>query len=441
MNFLTDNLAIISKRWPNIAEKLNLAYYCIEQVELIEDKQLSLVFDKIQIASSYDQVVEAKIQLDHLNNDTQLVAIYGTGLGEVQRQLLHKSNLKELEIIVFNFPLFKACLTYFNQQDWLLNKRVTLKIATDDSKVRQNFIALPAELVLAENFSARLRDKVCLTLDNDFINNKGINNAKLQKSIKDNLSFIKSDFDVSKLFSSMNNNNNKNNKFIICAAGPTLLDHFSWLQKPSTRDSFTVIAVDAAVMPLAEAGVIPDIVVSIDPVAKKLLDCLNIKDFKHVPLVYFPVVNNELLSFWQGPRYVAYSTGDLYQSINKDYPRGRLYCAGSVIHPAIDLSVKIGAKQVLFLGADFSFPEGKSHTFWQLSELANKPQLSTTNTPHWVLNGFNERVPTLLNYRGYLRDLEDYIIVKKQVEFFNGSKKGAFIKGTKQWKENSEAIL
>jgi len=52
-----------------------------------------------------------------------------------------------------------------------------------------------------------------------------------------------------------------------------------------------------------------------------------------------------------------------------------------------------------------------------------------------VLNGLNERVPTLLNYRGYLRDLEDYIALAKHVEFFNGSYKGAFIANTKIWPE------
>ncbi|MFT6836134.1 MAG: hypothetical protein ACJA0H_002180, partial [Francisellaceae bacterium] len=42
-------------------------------------------------------------------------------------------------------------------------------------------------------------------------------------------------------------------------------------------------------------------------------------------------------------------------------------------------------------------------------------------------------VPTLLSYRGYLRDLEDYIELIKGVDFYNGSSKGALIRGTKLW--------
>lgn len=51
--------------------------------------------------------------------------------------------------------------------------------------------------------------------------------------------------------------------------------------------------------------------------------------------------------------------------MNQGHSKGRLYCAGSVIHPAIDLVVKMGANKILLLGADFSFLDGKNHTYWQ----------------------------------------------------------------------------
>ena len=439
LNFLADNLAIINRRWPEIAQELQKTQNDSNQVELIQDHELSLVFDNIQVASSYDQATEANIQIESLAASVSQVTLYGTGLGVVQKQLLKAHSVQALDVIILNIPLFKACLTYFDQQDWLLDERVTLKSPTEKSKVSSPFIALPAELVLATNASASLRDRLCLALDDDFIRqNKGIENRELQQSIMSNLSFIKHDHNISELFATDNTVIKKTIKktdFIVCGAGPTLAEHFTWLQKTSTRDKFILVAVDAAVMPLAQAGIIADIVVSIDPVAKKLLNCLNIDDFNQVPLVYFPVVSGELLSTWQGPRYTAYSTGELYQEINDKHPKGRLYCAGSVIHPAVDLSVKMGAKTVLLLGADFSFPEGKSHTFWQEEESVDAIHISTKQTTHWVLNGFNERVPTLLNYRGYLRDLEDYISLIKHVKFLNGSKKGALIANTQIWTE------
>lgn len=434
MNFLTENLAIIHNRWPDIARLLALAHYEPSQVELIKDNELSLVFEQIQVASSFDQWEEANLQLSKLPSNPETVILYGTGLGKVQRALIDNKSLQQLTVYIFNLTLFKASLTYFEHQDWLLDERVNLQLPNQGSRVSQPFIALPAELVLATEASASLRDRVCLSLDHQFINrHKGEENLNLQKQIENNIDNIINDYNVSDLFLTA-----KKADYIICGAGPTLADHVDFLKKNSTRDKYTIVAVDAAVKPLFDDGIIPDIVVSIDPVAKKLLDVLPAEKYNNIPLIYFPVVSSELLDFWQGPRYIAYSIGKLYDEINKKHPKGRLYCAGSVIHPAIDLSVKMGAKEVLLLGADFSFPEGKSHTYWQEKESEDAIHLATDKTTHWVLNGFNEKVPTLLNYRGYLRDLEDYIALVKHVKFINGSKKGAFIMGTTTWSNSNE---
>jgi len=166
-----------------------------------------------------------------------------------------------------------------------------------------------------------------------------------------------------------------------------------------------------------------------------VIDCLDLSLYVNTPLVYFPVVKSSLLSLWQGPKYTAYSTGELYDVINEKYSKGRLYCGGSVIHPAIDLAVKMRAKKVVLLGTDFSFPKGKTHAYWHNDELLDDTHIAHNLTTHWVLNGYNERVPTLLNYRGYLRDLEQYIALTNQVEFFNGSLEGALIEGTNIWPE------
>lgn len=430
MHFFESNLTVIHNRWPDIAAQIEQVSFDSSQVELIQDNELSLVFDGIQIASSFDQISEANLQISQLSTNSHVVTLYGTGLGQVQQQLLAKKNLQKLTVYIFNIALFRASLTYFNQLTWLEDVRVKLRLSSLNDRATQPFIALPAELVLAENFSAALRDRACLSLDHDFISrSKGLENIELQQQINRNIDYIVNDESVSELFLS-----GQKKDYIVCGAGPTLAEHLDYLSLTSTRDKFFVIAVDAAVKPLFDEGIIPDLIVSIDPIAKKLLDFLPLKKFNRTPLIYFPLVKAELLDIWQGNRYVAYSTGTLYDDINIKHPKGRLYCAGSVIHPAIDLSVKMGANRVLLLGADFSFPEGKTHTHWQEPEAKDAVHIASDKTSHWVLNSINEKVPTLLNYRGYLRDLEDYIALTKHVKFYNGSKKGAAIAGTSIWK-------
>jgi len=426
VNFFNENLSIILNRWPELAKSIENVSYDLAQIQLVEDKQLSIVFDNIQLASSHNQQAEAEMQMQSIAIDCPTITVYGTSVGILQIELLQRSALNQLNVVILNLSVFKASLQYFDHRQWLLDSRVNLVVPTSSQMVSSPFIALPAELVLASNESSQVRDRVCLALDHNFINmDKGYENVDLQRVINNNISYIEQDKDVSELYETNNSSN-----FIICGAGPTLEYSFTWLKNTLTKGRVTLVAVDAAVKSLADIGVIPDIIVSIDPAGKRLLETLNRQQFKNIPLVYFPVVDNDFLGSWSGPRYTTYSTGKLYDAINKKYPKQRLYCAGSVIHPAIDLAVKMGAKKLLLLGADFSFPDGKTHTFWHSDNYSHLP---VEQTNHWVLNGYGERVPTLLNYRGYLRDLEQYIKITEGVEFFNGSKKGALIEGTTQW--------
>lgn len=427
MDFLNPNLGIIAKRWPDIAQKLIAVDYDIKQVALIKNNELSLVFDDIQVASSYDQKQEAIFQMASIDPNSPAITVYGTGLGNIQNQLIKQDSLKNINVVILNLALFKVSIRYFEQANWLEDQRVNLLLPQQAKNIIKPFIALPADLVLADNESAQLRDKVCLSLDSDFINkNNGADNISIINKINENLDFIINDQNVEELFLSK-----RNGYFIVCGAGPTLEDHFDWLKTLPSNNDYTLVAVDAAVLPLAQIGIIPDIIVSIDPIAKNLFQ--DLEKYKNTPLVYFPVLDADFLDTWPGPRYVAYSVGELYQKIFNTVQRGRLYSGGSVIHPAIDLSVKMGANKVLLLGADFSFPDGRTHTYWEEDQSSNAVHVALDKVSHWVLNSFNQRVPTLLNYRGYLRDLEQYIAINKQVLFYNGSKKGAFIEGTTIW--------
>ena len=96
------------------------------------------------------------------------------------------------------------------------------------------------------------------------------------------------------------------------------------------------------------------------------------------------------------------------------YLKAQLYVGGSVIHPAVDLAVKMGAAKITLFGADFAFPNNKTHAGWSDGDLG----------PNWVLlgigywTGMAQRVKTQLNFRSYLCELERYIA---------GHPRGAFL--------------
>ncbi len=416
---LPNNLAIIEQRWPTIFQKLMTANLTSLQVQV---EQNTLLINNIQLTSNFDRVAEAKIQTQRIPQDSAKAFVYGTGLGDVQALLLQRKSLKSLVVCLLNIDLFLHELNAIDQTDWLKDPRVTLTFAEQLKEVFEPFIALPAELMFADEGSAQLRDRLMLELDQTFIaKSHAHDNQEVIEQININIELIEKDNDVAELF-----NTHKGRVYVI-GAGPTLNDHLERLiDNQSADEPIFVIGVDAAVRTLVNHHIIPNIVVTIDAVNEGMFAGITEAQFKNTDLVYFPRGQKQFIHKWSGARYCAYSTGALYHTIDKQYPRGKLITFGSVIHSAIDLAVKMGFGEVILLGTDFGFPEGKVYAKGQ-----DHPYMeSFLNSQHWVLNGYGEKITTMLNYRGYLRDLERYIATKPEVVFLNGSKKGASIEGT-----------
>jgi hypothetical protein len=102
-----------------------------------------------------------------------------------------------------------------------------------------------------------------------------------------------------------------------------------------------------------------------------------------------------------------------------------LFGGGSVIHPATDLAVKMGVGSITFIGTDFAFPYGKTHSFWENGDLGTH-----LTGRHWVLNGRGEKITTNTNFAYYLISLEYLIGISSSAAFFNASLDGAAIAGT-----------
>jgi hypothetical protein len=234
----------------------------------------------------------------------------------------------------------------------------------------------------------------------------------------ENETFIAKDGDVADLF-----NGDVSDFIVIAAAGPTLFDQLGWMKKH--RDGFRLIAVDAAVRSLMAAELVPDYVLSVDssPALFELFfDGLDLLQLANTCLVYSPLVNRKILDAWPGRRLVAYANQPIYSDLDSRYPRGKLFSSGSVIHPAVDLAVKMRARNVVLVGADFSFTKGQSHVSGSRLQLEMK-----TNVNCWVLNSKGDRVPSSRNFVGYLRDLERYLAWHAEINFFNASPDGARI--------------
>lgn len=418
--FFRKNVHTISLRWPRLWDRIKRTRKP-ERVWLSQSKpQATLCIDGIHLSSGYDQISEARLQSSLVPEGSLFAWVYGFGVGQVPRILLQRHEMRRLVVMIMNPAVAIQSFRYFDHSDWLSDPRVELALGEDEEDIYYPFAAVPSCLQLVSTGASRIRDLVFLELSTPYSQRRYRDlDVDMNKRIMENLDLIKSDGDVTELFESA-----QGKRVLIAAAGPSLASHYEWFLTQGRE--FILISVDAALKPLVEAGILPDIVVTMDPSREgvyPLFSNVSLSVLSDRTLVYFPLVHKDVLNLWQGRRLTSYTTSTIYGRVRKKYPRGTLYSSGSVLHPSVDLAVKMGATTIVLFGADFSFPEGNSHV------KGSPAALDEIDKSHWVLSGNGTKVPTTANLRGYLRDLERYIGKTPGVQFVNAGREGAHIKG------------
>jgi Uncharacterized protein conserved in bacteria len=415
------NSEIIAKRWPAVFEWLAQQDMDSVNAELIEGKGSTLSVNGIQLTSRHDRVREAELQTDSVSNKHRTVYLYGTGLGDMQRVLLQRKKLKELHVRIMNGAVFALVLHLLDNTDWLSDPRVVLDIAGKYPLVQTPYVCLSSELELADGNNIKFRDRLVIEIKRVLANLHFSPKANwLVERLDSNVELMRKDKDVAELFGTM-----PGGEVFVIATGPTLMNHYEKLKAIRERvDRPLFICVDTAFKPLLDHGIRPDIVVSMD---KHIHNGILLHEQSEgIKLVYIPMVKNEVLSLWKGPRYAALEIHEAYDRIRKKVKRSALISNGSVIHPATDLAVRMGAKKITLFGADFAFPGERTHASWEKGALG----LANVKANRSVPNGRGEMVKTLFNFCIYLNHMEYYISKHPEVAFFNSCRDGALIQGT-----------
>lgn len=419
--FFERNLQIIQQRWPALAERLSMEDVSGLQADLVEGLGSTLSVNGIQLTSRHDRLAEADLQAASVALNASIVHVYGTGLGDLQNRLLERTGLEQLFVHILNGAVFALVLQVLDQSPWLSDPRVVLLHAGDLVEIQLPFFALPAELVLADDYNAKIRDRLISEVHLAFTNREfDPQSPEIVERLQSTFSLVREDRDVAELFGAF-----KGREAFVVATGPSLEQHFERLRHLSEQaERPLLICVDTAYRPLISHGIRPDIVVSIDQrISARHLPSENTDG---IALVYLPMADPLVIEAWQGPRYVAYSSSPVYRQMREQLRRAELHVGGSVIHPAVDLAVQMGAAHITLFGADFAFPNNKTHAGWGDGDLG--PQLGASR--HWVLDGHGRRVKTQLNFRSYLCELERFIARHPQARFYNSSRDGALIVGT-----------
>jgi hypothetical protein len=204
--------------------------------------------------------------------------------------------------------------------------------------------------------------------------------------------------------------------------------------KDKAKECF-IITGSRTVDALIKNGIMPDMIVSVDPVYanyEMMKDHLDLK----VPLAFYEYSNRYLLKDYQGEK--IFISLLFSHTIKRMEHLKAVYCGGSVSHACIDIAVMLGCSPILLTGQDLAYTNQKHHadsaTFAYDSTINYSPQM-------YVKDIYGNLIGTTATLDYFRKNLELYISQykdHKRVRFFNCSY-GAEIKGAPH-KELSEML-
>jgi len=363
------NMLSLSSRNNNLAIKLSNVDFS-QNVEFKQSKKGPIIpIIKINnrekpLHSTIDPIKEGQRFYNNSKADG-FVIFLGLGAAYHIIPFLNQPDITEILIIDKDISIFKSILSNLDLSQFILNRRVKFLIDEDLETIKEYLLSNYLPAVSGNLHILNLRSR--FEMENIYFSN-------IKTEILELLQLLSADFSVQSYFGkrwfintlsnlkkaqSVKNTLPPIRRAIITGAGPSLEVQLPTLQKYK-KDSF-LIATDTSLPFLLKHKLIPDLVISID--------CQHIS-FHHF-LAGFPK-NIPLVLDLASPSFLTKQTDNIIfftsghpfsQFVNKNL-RSFPYIdtsGGNVSHAAISLADKLGAKEILLFGIDFSYPLGKSY--------------------------------------------------------------------------------
>jgi hypothetical protein len=294
------------------------------------------------------------------------IVSFGLGAGYAIRSFLASPKTTAVVAIEYSAPLLRALLEVLDLSEIFLDRRFTLALDPTPEELGALILSSYVPPVSGDIRTAPLRGRTDLEPE-PF--------ALAADTLRAILGRISDDYSVQAFFGKLWFRNAVRNLFasegptpplppvrraIVTAAGPSLEEGIGEVARAQAEGAF-LIATDTTLPALLGYGLRPGAVVSID--------CQTISYYHFLkglpsglPLVLDLASPNRLARLSDSPRF--FSSGHPFCAyVSSNYrPFPALDTSGgNVTHAALSLAEALGAETCLLVGADFSYPEGKSY--------------------------------------------------------------------------------
>ncbi len=416
------NLEILNKRFPSLGEQIQETEPAQVFVRAASNGEAYAETSKILIHSRFDPSREAWLQAKLIPDSAPEAVVYGLGCGHLPRVLLQRPGIRKIKVYLLNLPLLRAILEQL-PLEILGDERLELAVP-EHEKPRPPFTIVPAEVLLAEAEYFPLRDRIFLQLRQAWLNSRW---AEMQQQITHRIQAHSELYrDRATVADFIRDLKPLRRPAVIFGAGPSLDLVLPLLT--GWQEHYFSIVLDAALVPVLQQGLKPDVVLSLDP-AEKVLSYFPSEYLAQLPpataLVAYPAVHPDLLRRWPRRLYLAYQPGDEMR-VPEFKAEAVLPTESSVLHPALELAIRLEVPNLALVGVDLGFPGDRTHA--SQSAAGNLLGSGKLNLLEVEAND-GRRLTTRPDFVEHLRATEAFLAAHPELKAVNLSPNGALIKG------------
>lgn len=345
--------------------------------------------------------------------------IYGMGLGYAVLELLKYNQFIVVTVIESDINIiYSACLVN-DFSHYINNKRLIIVYDPKFNKLNNYLSNIKEEEIFLVHFPSMVNidnGKIREVIQTYFLQYHSMKNqyellkGNFKKSIK------RKDDSVEKLKSQF-----KDKTVYIIAAGPSLDKNFELLK--NVKDGI-ILATGTVFKKLLRAGIEPDFLIVSDANPRVYAQIEGVED-KKVPMIYLSTANYQFADKYMGKKYIAFQYGfELAEQYAQNYNHMLIKTGGSVTTTALDLSISLGCRKVVFLGLDLGYPNGYVH-----AEGTSRRSLVEDNNLKTLQDINGDLIKTSNSLLVYKKWIEDCIQKNAGVEFIDATEGGAFIEG------------
>ncbi len=305
--------------------------------------------------SNNNPVLEGKIFAEqYYSIDYDHYVVFGLGLGYHIQALLELDDGINVTIIEPDINVICAAVC-FGDLSWMHNNpRVHLLYDKDYTKLL-NLLDEEISLII-HNPSLRhvAKPDIKMQLEKFFISDSGKRNMRIQfqNNFRDNVKNCRRYIDEVK-------NDFEGKNAIIVAAGPSLDKNVELLH--NRPEGIVVVAVGTVFAKLVAMNILPDYVIFLDA-QKRMYQQIQGLEECTVPIVCASTACKTIAQCYQGEKFLICQEGYDRAEEYADRNGYQLYkTGGSVTTIAFDMCIRLGCKEIAFIGLDLAYTDNRSH--------------------------------------------------------------------------------